>query len=162
MRYESNKPIKSKPPFRQLINQSISERSTMKVYAWLIDLVHRRKNCPTGMISGWIQTVTEHRETIQCMCYVIHTVCSLSTIYGILSIYFIEWIRDQCQSLFDQTYCTILTGAKLSQNTRRPCGHGQKSGTPPSTRVRSTARVPPPGKPHWTRRTGWRSYTSGT
>ena len=24
----------------------------MTVYAWLIDLIHRRKNCPTGMISG--------------------------------------------------------------------------------------------------------------
>ena len=33
----------------------------MKVYAWLIDLIHRRKNCPTGMISGWVQKVTEHR-----------------------------------------------------------------------------------------------------
>ena len=37
----------------------------MKVYAWLIDLIHRRKNCPTGMISGWVQKVTEHRGTIQ-------------------------------------------------------------------------------------------------
>ena len=36
----------------------------MKVYAWLIDLIHRRKNCPTGMISGWVQKVTEHRRTI--------------------------------------------------------------------------------------------------
>ena len=36
----------------------------MKVYAWLIDLIHRRKNCPTGMISGWVQKVTEHRGTI--------------------------------------------------------------------------------------------------
>ena len=34
----------------------------MKVYAWLIDLIRRRKNCPTGVISGW---VTEHREIIQ-------------------------------------------------------------------------------------------------
>ena len=37
----------------------------MKVYAWLIDWIHRRKNCPTGMISGWVQKVTEHRGTIQ-------------------------------------------------------------------------------------------------
>ena len=22
---------------------------------WLIDLIHRRKNCPTGIISGWVQ-----------------------------------------------------------------------------------------------------------
>ena len=36
----------------------------MKVYAWLIDLIHRRKNCPTGMIPGGSQKVTEHRETI--------------------------------------------------------------------------------------------------
>ena len=35
----------------------------MKVYAWLIDLIHRRKNCPPGMISGWVQKVTEHRES---------------------------------------------------------------------------------------------------
>ena len=27
----------------------------MKVYAWLIDLIHRRKTCPMGMISGWVQ-----------------------------------------------------------------------------------------------------------
>ena len=46
------------------INQS-TERFTMKVHAWLIDLIHRRKNCPTGMISGWVQKVTEHRGTIQ-------------------------------------------------------------------------------------------------
>ena len=40
----------------------------MKVYAWLIDLIYCRKNCPTGMISGWVQKVTEHRGTIQwCM-----------------------------------------------------------------------------------------------
>ena len=37
----------------------------MRVYAWLIDLIHRQKNCPTGMISGWVQKVTEHRGTIQ-------------------------------------------------------------------------------------------------
>ena len=37
----------------------------MKVYAWLIDLIHCRKNCPTGMISGWVQKVTEHRGTKQ-------------------------------------------------------------------------------------------------
>ena len=36
----------------------------MKVYAWLIDLIYRWKNCPTGMISGWVQEVTEHRGTI--------------------------------------------------------------------------------------------------
>ena len=45
------------------INQS-TERFTMKVYAWLIDLMHCRKNCPTGMISGWVRKVTEHRGTI--------------------------------------------------------------------------------------------------
>ena len=27
----------------------------MKVYPWLIDLIRRRKNFPTGMISGWVQ-----------------------------------------------------------------------------------------------------------
>ena len=37
----------------------------MKVQAWLIDLIHRRKNCPTGMISEWVQKVTEHSGTIQ-------------------------------------------------------------------------------------------------
>ena len=46
------------------INQS-TERFAMKVYAWLIDLIHRRKNFPTGMISGWVQKVTEHQGTIQ-------------------------------------------------------------------------------------------------
>ena len=35
----------------------------MNVYAWLIDLIHCRKNCPPGMISGWVQKVTEHRGT---------------------------------------------------------------------------------------------------
>ena len=35
----------------------------MKVYAWLIDLIHPRRNCPTGMISGWVQKATEHRGT---------------------------------------------------------------------------------------------------
>ena len=39
----------------------------MKVYAWLIDLIHGRKNCPTGMIAGWVQKVTEHRRTKQCI-----------------------------------------------------------------------------------------------
>ena len=37
----------------------------MEDYAWLIDLIHRRKNCPAGMISGWVQKVTEHRGTTQ-------------------------------------------------------------------------------------------------
>ena len=46
------------------IKQSIKS-FTMKVYAWLIDLVHRQKNCSTGMIFGWVQKVTEHRGTIQ-------------------------------------------------------------------------------------------------
>ena len=40
-------------------------RFTIKVYAWLIDSIHRRKNCPTEMISGWVQKVTEHHGTIQ-------------------------------------------------------------------------------------------------
>ena len=38
----------------------------MKVYAWLIDRFNPpSENCPTGMISGWVQKVTEHRGTIQ-------------------------------------------------------------------------------------------------
>ena len=37
----------------------------MEVYAWLIDLIHRGKNCPTGMISGWVQKVTQHNGIIQ-------------------------------------------------------------------------------------------------
>ena len=49
-----------------IVNQSINQRkSTMEVYAWLIDLIRRRKNWPTGMISGWVQKVTEHHGTIQ-------------------------------------------------------------------------------------------------
>ena len=63
VRYESNKLIKSKITFRQSINQT--KKFTMKVYAWLIDLVHCRKNCPTEMISGWVQKATEHCGTIQ-------------------------------------------------------------------------------------------------
>ena len=58
------------------INQSI-ERTCYEVPSpslwafvvivdWLIDLIHRRKKFPTGMISGWVQKVTEHRGTIQC------------------------------------------------------------------------------------------------
>ena len=39
----------------------------MKVYAWLIDLIHGRKNCPRGMISGWVEKGTEHRGTLQYM-----------------------------------------------------------------------------------------------
>ena len=31
----------------------------------MIDLIHRRKNCPTGMISGWVQKVTKHYGTKQ-------------------------------------------------------------------------------------------------
>ena len=27
----------------------------MEVYAWLIALIHRRENCPTGMIFRWVQ-----------------------------------------------------------------------------------------------------------
>ena len=48
MRYESNKPIKSKLTLSS-INQS-TERFTMKVYAWLIDL-----NPPSGKLPhrGW-------------------------------------------------------------------------------------------------------------
>ena len=64
VRYESNKPIKSKLTHRQSINQS-TERFTLEVYAWLIDLIHRRKNCPMGMISGWVQKATEHSGTKQ-------------------------------------------------------------------------------------------------
>ena len=53
----------------------------MKVYAWLIDLVQRRKNCPTGMIFGWVQKVTEHRGTIQYILYVILTLeCTIDVV----------------------------------------------------------------------------------
>ena len=31
---------------------------------WLINSIHRRKNCPTGMISGWVQKVTQHNGII--------------------------------------------------------------------------------------------------
>ena len=31
----------------------------------MIDLIHCRKNCPTGIIFGWVQKVTDHRGTIQ-------------------------------------------------------------------------------------------------
>ena len=44
------------------INQ-LTERFTIKVYAWLIDLIHHRKNGPTGVISGWVQKGIEHRGT---------------------------------------------------------------------------------------------------
>ena len=58
----SNKPIKSNLTFRQSINlpKGLLWKSTLD---WLIDLIHRRKNCPMGMISGWVQKVTEHRGT---------------------------------------------------------------------------------------------------
>ena len=46
----------------------------MHFYAWLIDLIHRRKNWPTGMISGWVQKVTEHRGTKQYMVNTLHCV----------------------------------------------------------------------------------------
>ena len=60
----SSAPVKTDRAVRiQKTNQVQS--FTMKVYAWLIDLIHRRKNCPTGMIPGWVQKVTEHRGTIQ-------------------------------------------------------------------------------------------------
>ena len=55
MRYESNKPIKSKLTHRQSINQS-TESLQSKVYAWLIDFAHFRENCPTGIIPEWMQT----------------------------------------------------------------------------------------------------------
>ena len=63
-RYESNKPVKSKLTCRQSINQS-TKRFTIKVYAWLIDFAHFWENCPTGMISGWVQNVTQHNGIIQ-------------------------------------------------------------------------------------------------
>ena len=59
MRYESNKPIKCWSRF--VIIKGIRWKSTLD---WLIDLIHRRKNCPTGMISRWVQKVTEHHGTI--------------------------------------------------------------------------------------------------
>ena len=43
----------------------------MKVYAWLIDLIHRRKNCPTGIIPEWpegqysIRLVSDGNEVSQ-------------------------------------------------------------------------------------------------
>ena len=72
---ESNKPTESKSTFRQSINQSI-DRLQWKVHAWLIDLIHRRENCPTGMISGWVQKVTEHRGTIKNFCDYIRSIFS--------------------------------------------------------------------------------------
>ena len=66
MRYESNKPIKSKLTFHQSINQS-TERFTMKVYAWLIDSIHRRKIGPRGWFSGgskkWPNTARDNTVT---------------------------------------------------------------------------------------------------
>ena len=57
----------------------------MKVYSWLIDLIHRRKNCPTGMISGWVQKVTDHRRgdtVIRILCCLwmnLRCICEYST-----------------------------------------------------------------------------------
>ena len=31
----------------------------MRVYAWLIDFAHFRENCPTGIITEWMQKVTQ-------------------------------------------------------------------------------------------------------
>ena len=69
-RYESNKPIKSKLTYRQSINQpkDLQWKSTLD---WLIDLIHGRKHCLTGMISGWVLKVTEHRGTTQYVLYYI-------------------------------------------------------------------------------------------
>ena len=53
----------------------------MKVYAWLVDLIHRRKNCPTGMISGWVQKVTRHNGVKQCMKHSIHKRCKLNSLW---------------------------------------------------------------------------------
>ena len=69
--------------YRQSINQS-TERTYYEVLPpslwgfivildWLIDLIHCRKNCPTGTISGWVQKVTEHRGTVQYGSYLKHT-----------------------------------------------------------------------------------------
>ena len=41
----------------------------MEVYAWLIDLIHRQKNCPRGWFSGGSKKRSKHRGTIQyCTC----------------------------------------------------------------------------------------------
>ena len=49
----------------QSINQSI-ERFTMEVYAWLIDWFSPLlEKLPPGMISGWVQKMTQHNGTIQ-------------------------------------------------------------------------------------------------
>ena len=42
----------------------------MRVYAWLIDFVHFRENCPTGIIPQWMQKVTRHNGIIQYMIFV--------------------------------------------------------------------------------------------
>ena len=39
----------------------------MKVYAWLIDFAHFRRNCPTGIIPEWMQKVTQHNGITQCV-----------------------------------------------------------------------------------------------
>ena len=59
-------PINQSSQNRLTVNQTINRKVTMKVYAWLIDLIHRRRNCPMGMISGWVQKVTQHNGIIQC------------------------------------------------------------------------------------------------
>ena len=38
----------------------------MKFYAWLIDFIDFRENCPTGVIPEWMQKVTQHNGIIQC------------------------------------------------------------------------------------------------
>ena len=68
----------------------------MKVYAWLIDLIHCRKNCPTGMISGWIQKVTEHCGTIQ-----------------YINLFFVDWR-------------TLSTQSPSRTTTKRPCCENTK------------------------------------
>ena len=69
----------------------------MKVYAWLIDLVHRRKNCPTGMISGWVQKVTEHRGTVLPLC-----------VFSLLT------------SSVQTKYSHVMQGSTVSHNFHRP------------------------------------------
>ena len=61
--HSSPAPIKTDRAVR-IRTDLCTSRFTIKVYAWLTDSIHRRKNCPTGMISGWVQKVTQHRETI--------------------------------------------------------------------------------------------------
>ena len=75
---------------------------TIEVYSWLIDWMQCMKNCLMGMISGWVQKLTEHRGQSKYMYVLQLTEAQIQTLFSI----FFQW-ESSCASSYASPSFTV-------------------------------------------------------